>query len=47
LGGAVLQLARHRLAAHQGRHIRLPPDAAVVHAIPRQRGAAATPHVGL
>jgi hypothetical protein len=47
LGGAVLQPARHRRAAHQGRQTRLPLDATVMPEVPRQRGAAATARAGL
>ena len=47
LGGAVLQPARHRRAAHQGRQIRLSLDAAVMPEVPRQRGATATARAGL
>jgi hypothetical protein len=41
------QPARHRRAAHQGRQVRLPLDAAVMPEVPRQRGAAATARAGL
>ena len=47
LGGTVLQSARHRRAAYQGRQVRLPLDPAVVQAVPRQRGTAATARAGL
>ena len=47
LGGEVLQPARHRRAAHQGRQICLSLDAAVMPEVPAQRGAAATARAGL
>ena len=46
-GGAVLQSARHGRAAHQGGHVCLPPDAAVLQAVPRQRGAVAAARAGI
>jgi hypothetical protein len=46
-GRAVLQPARHRRAAHQGRQARLPLDATVMPKVPRQRGAAATARAGI
>ena len=47
LGGALLQSARHRRAAHQEGQVCLPLDAAVVPAVPRQRGPAATASAAL
>ena len=42
-GGQVLQRARHRRAAHQGRQERHPLDAALLPCLPAQRGAAPAP----